>query len=245
MYINYYDIIFPMQNITTFLQGEFLTVYLPTIISLAMIEVLLSVDNALVNASIAEPLPAKERKLAIRLGILGGAALRLVALFFATLIIQNKWVLIIGGIYLVYLAVDHLIIKKADDGHAIKYQTTLGAVIMQIILADAIFSIDNVVSAVGLSHNYYVVVSGVIVGIVSMLFITNLISGIIHKHPPLKKAAYVVVGVIGVILLLETVFNLHIGEVVKFIIIISIILTAYIVSYRNNKRRNINTNISK
>lgn len=225
-----------MENIIAFLSGPFLITYLPVIISLAMIEILLSIDNALVNASLAEPLSEKQKKLAIRLGILGGAALRLVALFFATIIIQNKWVLIIGGLYLVYLAVSHLLIKKDEGGHNLKYKTTFGAVIMQIIFADAIFSIDNVVSAVGLSHNYYVVVTGVLIGVVSMLFVTTLVSKIIHKHPLLKKAAYVIVGLIGVVLLLETLLNFHITEMIKFIIIIAVLVTAYVFSYRNNKK---------
>jgi YkoY family integral membrane protein len=228
-----------MQNLLTFITGDFLTLYLPTIISLALIEILLSIDNALVNASLAEPLPEKERKLAIRFGILGGAGLRLVALFFATLIIQNKWILIIGGLYLIYLAVDHLVLKKSDNGHNMKYKATLGAVIMQIIFADAIFSIDNVVSAVGLSHNYFVIVSGVMVGIVSMLFVTGLVSGVIHKHPPLKKAAYVIVGLIGVVLLFETLLGTHISELIKFAVIISVLATAYIFSHRQNKKNSL------
>lgn len=226
-----------MDQIIIFLSGEFLSTYLPVIVSLAVIEVLLSIDNALVNASLAEPLPERHRKLAIRLGILGGAALRLVALFFATLIIQNKWILIIGGLYLIYLAVDHLYIKKSEDGHNLKYKTTFTAVIMQIVFADAVFSIDNVVSAVGLSHNYYVVVTGVLIGIVSMLFVTTLVSAIIHKHPPLKKAAYVIVGLIGVVLLLETIVGVHIGEIVKFAVIMSVLFTAYIFSHRQNKKK--------
>lgn len=229
-----------MQNILTFITGDFLTLYLPTIISLALIEILLSIDNALVNASLAEPLPEKERKLAIRFGILGGAGLRLVALFFATLIIQNKWVLIIGGLYLIYLAVDHLVLKKSDNGHNMKYKTTFGAVIVQIIFADAVFSIDNVVSAVGLSHNYWVIVSGVMIGIVSMLFVTGLVSGVIHKHPPLKKAAYIIVGLIGVVLLFETVLGTHISELIKFAIIISVLATAYIFSHKQNKKNSLN-----
>jgi YkoY family integral membrane protein len=228
-----------MQNLLTFITGDFLTLYLPTIISLALIEILLSIDNALVNASLAEPLPEKERKLAIRFGILGGAGLRLVALFFATLIIQNKWILIIGGLYLIYLAVDHLVLKKSDNGHNMKYKATLGAVIMQIIFADAIFSIDNVVSAVGLSHNYFVIVSGVMVGIVSMLFVTGLVSGVIHKHPPLKKAAYVIVGLIGVVLLFETLLGTHISELIKFVVIISVLATAYIFSHKQNKKNSL------
>jgi YkoY family integral membrane protein len=226
-----------MQNIITFLTGDFLTLYLPTIISLALIEVLLSIDNALVNASLAEPLPEKQRKLAIKIGILGGAGLRLVALFFATMIIQNKWILIIGGLYLVYLAVTHLFLKHDDAGHNLKYKTTFGAVIMQIIFADAVFSIDNVVSAVGLSHNYYVIVAGVMIGIVSMLFVTQLVSGIIHKHPPLKKAAYVIVGLIGIVLLFETALGTHISELIKFSVIMSVLATAYVFSHRNNKRK--------
>lgn len=229
-----------MQNILTFITGDFLTLYLPTIISLALIEILLSIDNALVNASLAEPLPEKERKLAIRFGILGGAGLRLVALFFATLIIQNKWILIIGGLYLIYLAVDHLVLKKSDSGHNMKYKTTFGAVIVQIIFADAVFSIDNVVSAVGLSHNYWVIVSGVMIGIVSMLFVTTLVSGIIHKHPPLKKAAYIIVGLIGIVLLFETVLGTHISELIKFAVIISVLATAYIFSHRRNKKNSLN-----
>ncbi len=226
-----------MQNILIFLTGDFLTLYLPTIISLALIEILLSIDNALVNASLAEPLPEKQRLLAIRIGILGGAGLRLVALFFATLIIQNKWILIIGGLYLIYLAVDHLIIKKGDSGHSLKYKATFGAVIVQIIFADMIFSIDNVVSAVGLSHNYYIIVAGVMIGIISMLFVTGLVSGIIHKHPPLKKAAYIIVGLIGVVLLFETLLGTHISELIKFSVIISVLITAFLFSHRNNKRK--------
>jgi predicted tellurium resistance membrane protein TerC len=58
-----------MEQIINFLSGEFLSTYLPVIISLALIEVLLSIDNALVNASLAEPLPESQRKLAIRLGL--------------------------------------------------------------------------------------------------------------------------------------------------------------------------------
>jgi YkoY family integral membrane protein len=200
-----------------------------------MIEVLLSIDNALVNATIAEPLPAHERIKAIRIGIMGGAVLRLVALFFATYIIQNKWVLIIGGLYLIYIAADHLFITGDANDHKHVKKEKFWPIVGQIIVADAIFSIDNVVSAVGLSHEYKVVVAGVIIGIISMLFVTTLISKIVHKHPSLKKAAYVIVGFIGVVLLLESVANVHITELTKFLIVMSILSTTYIYSYRKNK----------
>lgn len=65
-----------LQNIFPFLPADFVSTYLPVIVSLVFIEVLLSIDNALVNASLAEGLVnARDRKLAIRIGILGGAGL--------------------------------------------------------------------------------------------------------------------------------------------------------------------------
>ena len=233
------------QNLFSFLPADFVSTYLPVIVSLFFIEILLSIDNALVNASLAEGLTnTKERKLAIKIGILGGAGLRLVALFFATLIIQNKWILIIGGLYLIYLAVDHLYIKRNENGEEskIKKVYTFWGVVVQIIFADMIFSIDNVVSAVGLSHNYYIVVVGVTMGIISMLFVTHIISRFIHKHPIFKKAAYVIVGMIGFVILLENIFSMHIGELNKFIIIMGILVTTYVISHRSNKKKDLDNN---
>ena len=176
---------------------DIFTTYLPVIVSLFFLEVLLSIDNALVNASLAEGLHfEKDRKKAIKIGIIGGAVLRLVALFFATYIIQNKWILILGALYLVYLALDHLFLNREDENHKLKKVYTFWGVVTQIIFADIVFSIDNVISAVGLSHNYKVVVIG----------------------------------------LLETVFSLHIGELSKFVMIMGILVTTYVISHRRNKK---------
>ncbi len=225
-----------MEQIINFLTGDFLSLYLPTILSLAVIEVLLSIDNALVNASIAEPLPSKERRLALMIGIAGGAVLRLVALLFAVYIIQNKWILVLGGLYLMYLAVDHLFIKGDAGSNKHVSAGKFWPIVAQIIIADGVFSIDNVISAVGISHQYYVVVTGVLFGVVSMLFVTQLVSGIVHRHPPLKKAAYVIVGLIGMVLILESFTSLHVGEVEKFIVIMSVLFTSYVYSHRKNKK---------
>ena len=75
-----------------------LETYASIIISLFIIEVLLSIDNALVNATLAEGLPEEQRKKkAIRIGILLGAVFRIFALFLASIIIQNVWLKILGG----------------------------------------------------------------------------------------------------------------------------------------------------
>lgn len=196
--------------------------YISVIISLFIIEVLLSVDNALVNATLAETLPDNLRTKAIRIGIILGALFRVVALLLASFIIQNIWLKILGGAYLVYLATTHLGKATTDEGKTIKAKTTYVGVITQIALADLVFSIDNVISAVSFSDNIYIVMLGVSIGIVSMLFITPILSKFIEKYKGMPQAAYAIVGLIGVALIVETLTHIHIPEVQKFGVVLFI-----------------------
>lgn len=193
-----------------------LETYVSIIISLFIIEVLLSVDNALVNATLAESLPEKQRIKAIRIGILLGALFRIFALLLASFIIQNLWLKIAGGAYLVYLAITHLGKPVDEEGKTLTIKTTFRAVIAQIALADLVFSIDNVISAVSFSDNIYIVMFGVGIGIVSMLFITPILSKLIEKYKGMPAAAYAIVGIIGLCLVIETLTHIHITEVQKF-----------------------------
>lgn len=206
--------------------------YFSIIVSLFIIEVLLSVDNALVNATLAESLPEEKRKKAIRIGILLGAAFRIVALFLVAIIIQNVWLKVLGGLYLVYLAIAHLGKVVTEEGKAITPKTTYRGVIVQIALADIVFSIDNVISAVSFSENLYIVMLGVGIGVISMLFITPILSKLIHKYKGMPQAAYAIVGIVGITLLIETLSNIHITEVTKFAMVLGIAL--YTVWYEHS-----------
>lgn len=201
-----------------------LQAYFSIIISLFIIEVLLSVDNALVNATLAESLPEEKRKKAIRIGILLGAVFRIVALFLVAIIIQNVWLKVLGGLYLVYLAIAHLGKVVTEEGKTITPKSTYKGVIMQIALADIVFSIDNVISAVSFSENIFIVMLGVGIGVVSMLFITPILSKLIHKYKGMPQAAYAIVGIVGVTLLIETLTDMHIKEVTKFAMVLGIAL---------------------
>lgn len=193
-----------------------LSTYLSVIVSLFIIEVLLSVDNALVNATLAESLPEEKRKKAIRIGILLGALFRVFALLLASIIIQNLWLKVAGGAYLIYLAVSHLGTVIDEKGKDLVRKATYAGVIAQIALADLVFSIDNVISAVSFSDNIYIVMLGVGIGIVSMLFITPILSKLIEKYKGMPQAAYAIVGLIGVALVVETLTHIHIPEMQKF-----------------------------
>lgn len=196
--------------------------YFSIIVSLFIIEVLLSVDNALVNATLAESLPEEKRKRALRIGIILGALFRIVALFLAAIIIQNMWLKIAGGLYLVYLAIAHLGRVVNEEGKEIKAKATYRGVILQIALADIVFSLDNVISAVSFSENIYVVMLGVGIGVISMLFITPILSRLIHKYKGMPQAAYAIVGIVGVTLLVETLSKVHISELSKFTMVLFI-----------------------
>ncbi len=199
-----------------------MSAYISIIVSLFIIEVLLSVDNALVNATLAESLPEEKRKKALRIGILLGALFRIVALLLASIIIQNVWLKILGGLYLVYLAIAHLGRVVDEEGHEIKAKTTYRGVIMQIALADIVFSLDNVISAVSFSENLAIVTLGVGIGVISMLFITPILSRLIHKYKGMPQAAYAIVGFVGIALLVETLWHLHISEGAKFAVVFAI-----------------------
>ncbi len=198
--------------------------YFSIIISLFIIEILLSVDNALVNATLAESLPEVKRRRALRIGILLGALFRIIALLLASIIIENVWLKILGGLYLVYLAIAHLGKVVDEEGKDIVPKTTYRGVIMQIALADIVFSLDNVISAVSFSENIYIVMLGVGIGVVSMLFITPILSRLIHKYKGMPQAAYAIVGFVGLALLVETVTHVHISEVSKFVVVFAIAL---------------------
>jgi YkoY family integral membrane protein len=199
------------------------TALISTIVSITIIEVLLSVDNALVNATIAESLPEAKRKRALQIGIILGAVFRVLALLVAAYIIQNDWIKIVGGLYLLYLTIEHIGKEVDESGREIKKHVSYKRVIFEIALADIVFSLDNVISAVSFSDNLYLVMLGVGVGVISMLFATPIISKLIHKYKGLSTAAYVIVGLIGLALIVETLTHIHISEVQKFSAILGVL----------------------
>ena len=201
-----------------------ISTYISVIASLFIMEVLLSVDNALVNAALAGALPENMRTKAIRIGIILGAVFRFLALFLVAFIIHNVWLKVAGALYLLYLAIDHLGKHIDSAGHTYVAKTTFRGVVSQIVVADIIFSIDNVISAVSFSSNTYLVMFGVFVGIVSMLFITPVLSKVISRYKGMQQAAYVIVGLIGVALLIETLAHVHISEMIKFFVILCILV---------------------
>ena len=207
---------------------------LPVIVSLILIEGLLSVDNALAIAAMASHLPGRQKIMALRFGIIGAYVFRGLAMAFAAWIIDNPWLKLVGALYLIYLACSHLV---EEDKHnepdtapdAIPANRGFWPTIIGIEVMDLSLSVDNVVAAVALSPNIWVVCTGVFIGILVLRFLAGYCIQLIERFPILGKTAFLLVGFVGVLLVAEilTDYDLHTWQ--KFIGIV--LITAGSVAY--------------
>jgi YkoY family integral membrane protein len=208
-----------------------------TIFSIAILELMLSVDNALVNASLAEELPKKLQKKAIYIGIALGAIFRVLCLLVATIIIENPAIKVAGALYLIWLAYSHFFRTKKEE-YELKRHPHFRLVVGQIALADLVFSIDNVVGAVGISDQFSYVVFGVLIGITTMIFVTPLMLRLMNTFPSMIKTAYGIIAYVGFMILIETFTHFHIPEYITF----AFILSAVFLTMRHDKKKALESN---
>ena len=192
------------------------------VLSIVVLEGLLSVDNALVNASLAAKLPQAQRGRAIYAGIAGGAILRLIALILVGLVVAYPQIRLVGGAYLVYLMIKHLWFEK-DTHQKRGVNNGFWHAVIAIALADIAFSVDNVIAATAMSPRLIVVIIGVMAGIVVMAFATQLVARLIGRYPLLERTAYVIVGFVGISIFLDY-LRMHMGEAGKFTIIVGAVI---------------------
>ena len=186
---------------------------LPVIVSLIIIEGLLSVDNALAIAAMANHLPGRQKYLALKFGIIGAYFFRGLCLAFAAWIIENPWLKICGAAYLVYLMCDHFHgsedTKTADPSKMA--QRGFFGTIAAIEIMDLSLSVDNVVAAVAMSPKLWVVCTGVFIGILALRFVAGACIRLIEKFPILEHTAFILVGYVGFILVYELLSDPHSG----------------------------------
>lgn len=185
---------------------------LPVILGLILIEGLLSVDNALAIAAMASHLDEKRRSTAMNIGYIGAYGFRLVALLFASWIIHNHWVMLIGALYLVWLMCAHFAGQKEvgeDEGEAVNvHHRTFAGTITMIALMDLSLSVDNVVAAIALSpKDLWPVYVGVTIGIIALRLVAGVAIKMIAKYPVLEHTAFILIGYVGLLLLSELHFH--------------------------------------
>jgi YkoY family integral membrane protein len=185
--------------------------------NLVIIESLLSVDNAAVLATMVGDLPKDQRKKALRYGIFGAYVFRGLCILFASYLIEFWFLKPLGGLYLLYLVFDHFKARRApDDDEIVKekswvYRNTLGifgqfwATVALIELMDLAFSIDNVFAVVAFTDNLILICVGVFIGILAMRLVAQGFVLLMARYPFLEVAAFIVIGILGLKLLLSLV----------------------------------------
>ena len=191
-----------------------------SLLTLTLLEIVLGIDNVIFVSIVANRLPEARRASARRIGLLAALALRLVFLSMIAWIVgltepifsiwdhAVSWrdvILIGGGLFLLYKGTSE--IHEAVEGE-VEHQTglagaTFAAVIGQIIVLDLVFSIDSVVTAVGMVEHLWVMVTAVVIAMAVMLSAAGPISAFIDAHPTAKMLALSFLLLVGIALVAD------------------------------------------
>ncbi len=197
-------------------------------LTLCVLEIVLGIDNVIFISILAGKLPPeqqpKARFIGLSLAMITRVLLLLSIAWMARLtsplfsIFQNDvsgrdLILIIGGIFLVWKST-HEIHQKLEGPEAhgsTRAAVSFNSVIVQIILLDIVFSLDSVITAVGMVNNVPIMVGAVVVAVIFMMFFAGPISGFVDRHPTVKMLALSFLLLIGVTLIADG-FGQHISK---------------------------------
>jgi YkoY family integral membrane protein len=177
---------------------------------LVVLEGLLSADNALVVAVMILGLPRREQQMALRYGLLGAFAFRIIATLLAVYLIRLAWVKLLGGLYLLYLTYQHFF-RSGDAEQRSKPRpakpwmglSALWGTILKVELVNVAFSVDSILVAVAMSSKTWVVMTGGLLGIVAMRIVISQLLVIVRRYPTLVDGAFVIIALVGAKLLIE------------------------------------------
>jgi len=184
------------------------------VLNLILIESLLSVDNAAVLATMVMDLPEKDRKRALRIGLILAYVFRGTALLFASVLIKINWLKLLGGGYLLYLCIHFfykrifqkeniLQIEEEELEQEVKHPrripglSAFWSTVVMVEVMDMTFSLDNVFAAVAFTDNIYLVCLGVFIGIITMRIVAGYFVKLMERFPFLDAVAFLVIGVLG------------------------------------------------
>ena len=195
------------------------TTSLVALLTLFVLEIVLGIDNVIFLTILADKLPPAEAARARRLGISGavlGRVLLLLAISFVIQLDENTIVLNLTGRDLILLAGGLFLIAKStyEIHHKLedldeqapttgKAVVTLGAVVVQVLLIDLVFSLDSVITAIGITDQFPVMVVAIIAAAGVMLFFAEAIGDFVKRHPTMKILALSFLILIGALLVVE------------------------------------------
>ena len=191
-----------------------------SLVTLTLLEIVLGIDNIIFISILAGKLPAAQQARARTLGLMIALVARILLLcsifwltkltgeLFRVLGHPVSWkdlVMLGGGLFLLWKSVHeiHGSLEGEDHAQSANGGATLGSVIAQIVVIDIVFSIDSVVTAVGLAQHIQVMIAAVILAMLVMLAASGAISAFVNRHPTIKMLALSFLLLVGVVLIAD------------------------------------------
>ncbi|MBE9200273.1 MULTISPECIES: hypothetical protein [unclassified Nodularia (in: cyanobacteria)] len=173
---------------------------------LVLLEAVLSADNAIALAAIAQGLEDKElERKALNFGLVVAYVLRISLILTATWI-QKYWQFeLLGAAYLLWLVFQHFTSEEADDHHHGPRFNSLWQAIPVIAFTDLAFSLDSVTTAIAVSQEKWLVLTGATIGIITLRFMTGLFIRWLDEFKNLEDAGYITVAFVGLRLLMRVI----------------------------------------
>jgi predicted tellurium resistance membrane protein TerC len=190
------------------------------LLTLTVLEIVLGIDNVIFISILAGKLPADQQKKARNIGLMGALVTRLLLLMSLAWIIRltaplftvfgneisgRDLILLAGGLFLMGKATHeiHDRLEGPEGEKVVRGAPSLSSVIVQIMLLDIVFSLDSVITAVGMAKHLGVMVTAVIISVGIMLVAAGSIAGFVERHPTVKMLALSFLLLIGMTLMAE------------------------------------------
>ncbi len=213
------------------------------ILSLVVIEGLLSADNALVLAVLVKHLPEKQRKKALLYGMIGAYVFRFIFIGIGVYLVKFWFIKLLGALYLAWICISHFI-KKQEDEEAKEFNKasllvrlfgTFWATVIMVELMDIAFSVDSILAAFAVSNEVWVLFIGGMLGILMMRTIAGVFVKLIDRIPELETTAFILIGIIALKMLLSVV-GIEISHYLFFIVLVLAFLITFIIHKKNLKK---------
>ena len=196
--------------------------------TLAVLEIVLGIDNIIFISILADKLPRERQARARQLGLLLAMATRLALLATINLIMKlteplvsllghgfsgRDLILVIGGLFLLTKSTREIHHRlEGDDEHGGRTRAaSYGAILLQIAVMDMVFSLDSVITAVGLAEDFAVMAIAIVLAVAVMMLAANAVSRFVNDHPTVKMLALSFLLLLGMTLVAEG-FGQHIAK---------------------------------
>src|SRR4029079_7960621 len=196
--------------------------------TLTFLEIVLGVDNIIFISILSGKLPPARQPAARRIGLLLAMGTRILLLFSLAWVVRltaplfSLWtheisgrdlILIVGGLFLLFKSTNeiHGRLEGEEDHASARAPASFASVLVQIALLDIVFSLDSVITAVGMVDQVSVMIAAVVVSVLIMMVAAEPISAFVHRHPTVKMLALSFLLLIGLSLLMEG-FDQHIPK---------------------------------